>query len=81
MSGLFDVQLPWFIPLYRRVIVVALLLMWTVVEFSRGSPFWGILFGGMGVYCFHQFFIAFNPKMPKDKAAETTSDKTEDKPE
>ncbi len=79
MGGLFDVQTPWFIPLYRRVIVVALLLMWTIVEFTRGSPFWGILFGGMGVYCFHQFFIAFNPRMPKTESEEEAAEKTEEK--
>jgi hypothetical protein len=63
---LFDVQHPWFIPLYRRIIVVVLLLGWTVFEFLRGSPFWGVLFGGLGLYCAHQFFIAFDPPKPKE---------------
>ena len=69
-----DVQHPFFIPMYRRVLVVVFCLGWAVFEFvgGSGSPFWGILFGGMGLFCAHQFFIAFNPVLepkPTDKDA------------
>lgn len=59
-----DVQLPFFIPLWRRVAVVALALGWATVELTAGSPFWAALFGAAGLYCAHQFFIAFDPKDP-----------------
>lgn len=59
---LFDLQHPWFIPLYRRVLVTASCLFWTIVELVTGGPFWTILFGGMTALCVHQFFIAFNPR-------------------
>ena len=29
-------------------------------EFATGNPFWGILFGAVGLYCAYQFFIAFD---------------------
>ncbi|MCC7321649.1 MAG: hypothetical protein IT542_11815 [Rubellimicrobium sp.] len=62
---LLDVQHPFFVPLWRRVAVVALCLGWALVEFLQGSAFWGMLFGAVGVYCIHQFFVAFDP--PQDR--------------
>jgi hypothetical protein len=49
------------------VLITALCLGWAVVEFSMGAPFWGMLFGALGIYCVHQFFIAFNPREPEGK--------------
>lgn len=67
MNKLFDVQHPFFIPLWRRVAVVALTLGWALFELTAGSPVWAMLFGAAGIYCAHQFFIAFDPKDPEDK--------------
>ena len=61
-TPLFDVQLPFFKPLWRRVAVTAFCLGWAAVELSTGATFWAILFGAIGVFCFHQFFLAFDPK-------------------
>ena len=61
---LFDVQHPFFTPLWRRIAVVVLCLGWAAVEFFSGNAFWGVLFGAIGLYCAHQFFIAFNPVDP-----------------
>jgi hypothetical protein len=58
---LIDVQHPFFRPLWRRVAVVAVCLGWAAVELSGGAVFWAILFGAVGVYCAHQFFVAFDP--------------------
>lgn len=64
----FDVQHPFFIPLWRRIAVVALCLGWAGFELALGSPFWAILFGAIGIWCAHQFFIAFDPPAPKADA-------------
>lgn len=56
-----DVQHPFFRPIWRRVAVVAICLGWAVFEFVSGAPFWGMLFGAIGLYCAHQFFLAFDP--------------------
>jgi hypothetical protein len=61
---LFDLQHPWFIPLWRRVFVTAFCAFWMVVELLAGGPFWVILFGGLTALCIHQFFVAFNPREP-----------------
>ena len=51
-----DVRHPFFRPLWRRVAVVAVCLVWAAVEFLTGSPFWGVLFGAVGIYCAIVFF-------------------------
>ena len=67
MGRLFDLDHPFFIPLWRRVVIVAMCVGWALVEFSTGSPGWGMLFGGIGVYCFWHFFFNFHPRSPDNK--------------
>ena len=62
MKRLFDVQLPFFIPLWRRIVLVVLCLGWALVEWRGDNQLWAVLFGTLGVYCAHQFFFAFDPK-------------------
>lgn len=50
----------FFLPKWRRVVLVALLAGWTVVETSLGNPFWALLVGGIGVYAIYVFFFDFN---------------------
>lgn len=59
--ALIDVQHPFFKPLWRRVAVVALCLGWGLFEFASGTPFWGVLFVGLGLFCAYEFFVAFDP--------------------
>lgn len=62
MNKFLDLQSNFFRPLWLRIAVVALCLGWAAVEFTTGTPFWGMLFGAVGAYCGWQFFIVFNPK-------------------
>jgi len=43
--------------MWRRYVLVAVCLGWSVFEFATGVPFWGILFGALGVYAVWQLFI------------------------
>lgn len=61
---LLDVQLAFFRPLWRRVVLVMVLFGWTVLEFVNGNTYWAAFFGVLGVYCTHQFFFAFAPRDP-----------------
>jgi hypothetical protein len=63
----FDLQHPFYKPLWIRLVITALCLGWAAVEFFMGAPFWGMLFGALGIYCVHQFFIAFKPREPEGK--------------
>lgn len=65
---LIDVQVPFFIPLWRRVATVGLCIGWAGFELYLGNTGWATAFGAIGVYCAHQFFIAFDPADPPDES-------------
>lgn len=60
--AIFDLQHPFFKPLWRRVLTVLACLGWSVFEFSGGAPFWGVLFGGVGLMAVWTFFFDFKPR-------------------
>ena len=66
MDRFLDLNHPFFIPLWRRVLIVAVCLGWAAFEFlgSRGSPFWGVLFLAIGLYAGYAWFFAFHPREP-----------------
>lgn len=58
----FDVQKPFYKPLWLRVALVGICAGWGLIELLGGQPFWALLFGVLGAYLTHQFFFAFDPK-------------------
>jgi len=52
---------PFFLPLWRRVVTVVLVLGWAIVEFVSAAPLWGVLFGAIGLVAAWEFFVAFDP--------------------
>ena len=65
LDRLFDLQHPAFRPLWRRVVITVLCLGWAAVEFASGSPFWGVLFGALGLYVGYVWFFDFHPRDPE----------------
>lgn len=61
MQTLFDVRHPFFLPLWRRVALVAISLGWAVMELALGNLLWGLVFGAIGAWCGYQFFVVFDP--------------------
>ena len=59
---MFDLNHPFFRPLWRRVAVVAVCLGWAGFELATGSPLWAVIFGGLGLYAAWGFFFAFDPR-------------------
>ncbi len=57
---MFDLDHPFFLPLWRRVAVAALCLGWAGLELARGALFWAVLFGGLGLYAAHGFFLRWD---------------------
>ncbi|QIE43558.1 hypothetical protein G5B39_14970 (plasmid) [Rhodobacteraceae bacterium SC52] len=47
-------------PMWRRILMVALLAFWTGIEILGGNPYWALLAGGIGVYAIWVFFFAFD---------------------
>ena len=76
-KGLLDVKHPWFRPLWARVLVTALVCLWTVIELTRIAPFWAILFGAAAGWLIYQWFIVFDPRdyeRPKDPSKDPAKD-------
>jgi hypothetical protein len=61
MRSIIEPQHPFYRPLWRRVTVVAVCLGWGAFEFASASPFWCMLFVGLGLVCAWQFFVVFDP--------------------
>jgi hypothetical protein len=63
-----DYEHPFFRPLWRRIAVVAICLVWSAVEFWSGAPFWGTMALGFAGYAVWQFFYLFKPVEPEKPA-------------
>lgn len=55
----YEVRTAFFRPLWRRIAVVALVLVWTGVELRQEAWVWAAVFGAAGVYLIWAFFVAF----------------------
>ncbi len=67
-NDFFVLRQPFFIPVWRRVATVAGCLGWALFEFTMGSPGWGVLFGGIGLFSAYGFFVGFDAQAIRDKA-------------
>lgn len=77
MGRLFDLQIDFFRPLWRRVLLVMFCLVWALVEFVTMAPFWGMVFGGLGVLAFWQFFMDGWPESKPATESEAGQDVSE----
>ena len=55
-----DLRIPFFRPVWRRIALVAALIVWTGVELAYGNVFWAVLVGCIGVYAAREFYIGFD---------------------
>jgi len=73
MGRLFDLQIDFFKPVWRRVLLVAFCLCWAAVEFSNGAVIWGAIFGGLGLLALWQFFFDNWPASEQQALTEASS--------
>lgn len=66
-----DNQHPFFRPLWRRIAVIAVCVIWSAVEFAVGTPFWGTLLAGMAIYAVWTFLIQYKPGEEPPPSGET----------
>ncbi len=64
---LLNLHHPFFRPLLPRLVTVAAVAGWALVELVTGSPGWAMMFGAVAAWCAYQFFLVFDPKNYKDK--------------
>lgn len=61
---MFNLDDPRFRPLWLRVALTAICLLWGVFEISTGSPGWGLGFLALGGWVGWRFFVTFKPGDP-----------------
>jgi len=54
----FDLQIPFFKPIWRRCVLIGICVLWSAFEFYAGATLWGMLFLGLGVLAAWQLFFA-----------------------
>jgi hypothetical protein len=62
LEKFFDLDHPFFRPLWIRIATVAACLGWAALEIAAGAMVWAALFGGIGLYAAWRFFVTFNPR-------------------
>ncbi len=55
---LFDLAVPFFLPLWRRVLAATVPILWAFFEFSTANYFWGLIFLGLGGIAAFKFVTA-----------------------
>ena len=56
-----DNEHPFFRPLWRRILIVAVCVAWSIFEFVNGATFWGVIALGFAAYGVWQFFLNYRP--------------------
>lgn len=56
-----DTNHAFFRPLWRRVAIVAVCLVWSVVEWANGQTVWGVMTLAIAAYAVWVFFVKFDP--------------------
>ncbi|MBX2879256.1 MAG: hypothetical protein KTR32_04945 [Granulosicoccus sp.] len=64
-----DLQIPFFVPVWRRLVLLLICLGWGVFELLAGESLWATIFFAMGIFAAWQLFFSGWPK------ADTHADK------
>ena len=54
----FDLAVPFFLPVWRRVLTAVVPILWAMVELANGEPFWAMIFFALGVTAIWKFYKA-----------------------
>ena len=55
---MWNLAIPFFLPVWRRVAVVSVAATWALVEYTAGAPVWALIFLALGFYAVWQFQTA-----------------------
>lgn len=55
---MFELRVPFFVPLWRRIAVVVICFGWAGFELSTSAVFFAIIFAAIGATAFWQFFMS-----------------------
>ena len=65
-----ELRHPFFVPIWRRILLVLILGFWTMLEGLMGNQIWTLFVAGIGVYSIYVFF--FNFVLPEDTVIRET---------
>jgi hypothetical protein len=68
-----DPNHPFYAPLWRRLLIVAVCFVWAGFELYTGEPFWGIIVGAVGAYATYKLFVE-KRSVPAEKPSEEPRD-------
>lgn len=54
---MFELRVPFFVPLWRRIALTGFCFAWAGVELLYGAPTWALLVGALGAFAAWQFFF------------------------
>lgn len=63
-----EAEHPFYRPLWIRVCLTGVLVVWTALEWANDEPFWGIMTSAAAVWAIWSFFIAYDPDAAGSKA-------------
>ena len=74
-----DYEHPFFRPLWRRIAVVAVCVVWALIEYLHKNSGWATIAGGLAVYGAYQFFYLYKPRedVPAGDKPETPANPAE----
>ncbi|MCK8782208.1 DUF3329 domain-containing protein [Rhizobium sp. NTR19] len=52
-----DPDHPFYRPLWRRLLIPAVCLVWVIFELVAGEAFWAVIVGAIGAYATYKLFI------------------------
>ena len=59
----FEQNSPFYKPLWRRIVIIAIVALWVAFEIYQGSGFWLVIAVAMFCYALWVFFLSW-PKTP-----------------
>ncbi|MEC5293362.1 DUF3329 domain-containing protein [Aurantimonas sp. C2-6-R+9] len=63
-----EAEHPFYRPLWIRVCLTGVLVVWTALEWARDEPFWGIMTSAAAVWAIWTFFLTYDPNAAGAKA-------------
>lgn len=67
-----EAEHPFYRPLWIRVCLTGVLLVWTALEWANDEPFWGVMTSAAAGWAIWSFFLAYDPNVAgKPAGAET----------
>ena len=63
----FDVRVPFFLPLWRRLAACGIIGGWAVFEMVAGDPGWGLVFAAAAAWLIWSLLIQWIPPEPAEK--------------